>query len=231
MSDDIARLRNEYKERKRRLAGSDRYSPLNTANLFTIQQRQRKLVAAIKPFLDTSTQDRNILEIGCGVGGVLNEYMALGLSKSQLFGIDLLYDRLVEAHEKYPNFGLTCADGQSLPYQNEQFDIVLQYTAFTSVLDSSIKQNMAAEMKRVLKNDGLIIWYDFWLNPTNPQTEGIKPNEIRSLFPGCKYHFSKVTLAPPLARRIVPISWNAAMILESFKIFNSHYLGLIRKIL
>ena len=42
---------------------------------------------------------------------------------------------------------------------------------------------MAEEMVRVLrKPDGLIVWYDFWLNPTNKQTRGIRPTEIKKLF-------------------------------------------------
>ena len=71
-------------------------------------------------------------------------------------------------------------------------------------------------------------WYDFWLNPTNPQTRGIRPAEIRRLFPNCRYEFHKITLAPPIARRVVPISWMLALFLESLKIFNSHYLVAIR---
>jgi len=70
--------------------------------------------------------------------------------------------------------------------------------------------------------------YDFWLDPTNPQTRGIRPGEIRRLFPNCQYIFRKITLAPPLARRIVPLSWGLALFLESLGIFNSHYLATIR---
>ncbi len=231
MSDqDLIRLRQEYEDRKKRGTKKDIYSFWNKSNLFTIQQRQRTMVSTLKQFVDTSHQDRNILEIGCGAGGVLNEYKTFGLSRNQLFGIDLLLDRLVEANRNYPYLGVSCADGQKLPYQNDSFDLVLQYTAFTSVLDFNVKQNMAHEMLRVLKEDGIIIWYDFWLNPTNPQTKGVKPKEIRTLFPGCEYHFHKVTLAPPIARRIVPFSWPLALILESVKIFNSHYFAIIKKI-
>ena len=88
---------------------------------------------------------------------------------------------------------------------------------------------MASEMLRVLRIGGAILWFDFWLNPTNPQTGGIRPKEIRTLFPYCTYIFRKITLAPPIARRIVPFSWPLAQFLESFGIFNSHYLVLIRK--
>jgi hypothetical protein len=48
------------------------------------------------------------------------------------------------------------------------------------------------------------------------------------LFPNCTYEFHKITLAPPLARRIVPISWILALLLEKLKIFNTHYLVAIR---
>jgi len=70
--------------------------------------------------------------------------------------------------------------------------------------------------------------YDFRLNPTNPQTRGILPGEIKRLFPNCSYQFNRITLAPPLARRIVPLSWILAYGLERLTIFNSHYLVAIR---
>jgi len=49
-----------------------------------------------------------------------------------------------------------------------------------------------------------------------------------SLFPNCRYEFHRITLAPPIARRVVPVSWMLALFLESLKIFNSHYLVAIR---
>jgi len=83
-------------------------------------------------------------------------------------------------------------------------------------------------MLRVVNGHGMILWYDFWLNPTNPQTRGIRPGEIKRLFPNCRYEFHRITLAPPIARRIVPISWMLALFLENLKIFNTHYLVAIQ---
>jgi len=94
-------------------------------------------------------------------------------------------------------------------------------------------------MQRVLKPGGMILSYDFRLNPINPQTRGtsyfsIRPAEIKQLFPNCGYEFHRITLAPPIARRLVPISWGLCLFLESLKIFNSvpfgdtHYLVAIR---
>jgi hypothetical protein len=124
---------------------------------------------------------------------------------------------------------LTCSDGQRLPYRSGVFDLVLQYTVFTSVLDDQVRTNLANEMLRVLrKPGGLILWYDFWTNPTNRQTRGIRPAEIRRLFPGCRYDFQRITLAPPIARRLVPHSWLLGVMLEQLSVFNTHYLVAIR---
>ena len=77
----------------------------------------------------------------------------------------------------------------------------------------------------------MILRYDFRLNPTNPQTRGTRPKEIKRLFPGCAFEFHKITLAPPLARRVVPVSWMLACGLERLTIFNSHYLVAIHPLI
>jgi len=55
-----------------------------------------------------------------------------------------------------------------------------------------------------------------------------------SLFPNCLYEFHRITLAPPIARKLAPISWGLCLLLEGLKIFNiipfgdTHYLAAIR---
>lgn len=51
-----------------------------------------------------------------------------------------------------------CGNAENLPYEDESFDIVMQFTVFTSILDSEMKQNIAREMLRVIKPDGIILW-------------------------------------------------------------------------
>jgi ubiquinone/menaquinone biosynthesis C-methylase UbiE len=221
--DDIVRLRDEYEDRNRRFSGSDVYSWFNQANLFALQQRQRAILAALKKNGFTYLPGFSILEMGCGRGGVLSEYLSFGASPENLFGIDLLPDRLVHARHILPGSNFANADGQALPFASRTFNLVLQSTAISSILDPVLRRDICADMLRVLKPGGMILSYDFWLNPTNPQTRGIRPEEIRKLFPGCHYEFHKTTLAPPLARRLVPFSWVLALLLEKLKIFNSHY--------
>jgi SAM-dependent methyltransferase len=225
---DITRLREEYQDRKRRLAGSDLYSWFNPANLFAIQSRQRAILQALKQNGVTDLAALSILEMGCGGGGVLAEYLGFGALPEKLHGVDLLFDRLLHAHHTLPASGFSNADGCTLPFPARTFDLVLQSTALSSILDPDLRRHICADMLRVLKPGGLILSYDFWLNPTNPQTRGVTPVEIKRLFPNCSYQFHRITLAPPIARRLAPISWGLCLFLESLKVFNTHYLAVIR---
>lgn len=224
---DLDRLRLEYDARQQRLANSDIYSFFNLSYLFALQQRQRDTLKLLHRAGWSDFANKRVFEVGCGRGGVLIEYLAFGATS--LSGIDLLADRVVEAKARLPQAVLSCADGQHLPFACGSFDLVLQYTAFSSVLNDTVKRNMAREMLRVLHPGGLILWYDFWLNPINPQTRGIRLAEIKQLFPDCVYTSRRVTLAPPIARRLVRVSWLACALLEKFRLFNTHYLVAIRK--
>lgn len=225
---DIARLRNEYEQRKQRLAESDLYSLFNRANLFIVQQRQREVLTILKKNGITDLSNLLILEMGCGSGGVLTEYLGFGASPENLHGVDLLFNRLLHAHHNLPGSGFAKADGQSLPYSSKTFDLVLQYTAISSILDPEIRRNICSDMLRVLKPGGLILSYDFWLNPTNKQTRGLRLSEIRTSFSGCQISYKKITLAPTIARRLIPISWLLSALLEKLTVLNTHYLVAIR---
>jgi ubiquinone/menaquinone biosynthesis C-methylase UbiE len=171
-----------------------------------------------------------LLDVGCGAGGELLRWLSYGCLPANCAGIDLLPERIAQARLCLPTAtDLRQGDASQLPYPNTEFDIVTQLTVFTSILDKELRHAIAAEMLRVLKPKGIIIWYDFWLNPTNPQTCGIRPTEIRKLFPGCQYEFHRITLAPPITRRLAPISWLLCHLLEQIKLLNSHYLVAIRK--
>ncbi len=221
---DLRRLRDEYEVRDSKPSLSDKYSLFNPSNLYILQQRLRSTLELLSSNNIKSLRDKRILEVGCGRGEVLFEYLWAGAEPAELHGTDLIQNRVRDAHTALPNSLLTCSDGQNLPYPQQTFDLVFQYTVFSSILDTQVRSNLAREMLRVLKPTGMLVWYDFWYNPTNPQTRGIRPEEIRSLFPGCRYKFKKITLAPPIARRVVPVSWGLAQFLEGLRFLNSHFL-------
>jgi ubiquinone/menaquinone biosynthesis C-methylase UbiE len=118
----------------------------------------------------------------------------------------------------------------ALAFPDATFDLVVQSTVFTSVLDTTMKHQMAAEMLRVVKDDGFILWYDYHVNnPWNPDVRGVKRQEITQLFPGCRITLQRMTLVPPLVHLLVPYSWLTCYVLGKMPWLCTHYLGFISK--
>ena len=85
-------------------------------------------------------------------------------------------------------------------------------------------------MLRVLRPGGLLIWFDYLFdNPNNKDVRGIRMGEIRRLFPGCDVRLKRTVLAPPLARRIAPISTTFASMLGAIPWLCTHYIGAVEK--
>lgn len=225
---EVERLRAAYSGRVAQMTAAGAYSPANEAYLFAIQGRQRALLAALRGEGLWPVAGQDILEVGCGAGGVLLEWLGYGADPRRLHGVDLLAERVAAAHDRLPHLAINCASGAALPYADHSFDLVLQFTLFSSILDRAIGYTVASEMIRVLRPGGAILWYDFWINPLNKQTRGIRPDKIRDYYPGCRFSFDRITLAPPIARRLVPLSWFGASVLEKLKLLNTHYFAVIR---
>ena len=157
--------------------------------------------------------------------------MKWGARPENFAGIDLLPERVEKAGILCPS-GVTIKVGSAakLNFPDGSFDLVLQSTVLTSVVDPSLKRQIASEMLRVVKEKGLLLWYDYLVNnPWNPDVRGINKGEIARLFPGCKIELRLITLAPPLCRRLALYSWSACYLLERLRVFNTHYLGVITK--
>jgi ubiquinone/menaquinone biosynthesis C-methylase UbiE len=153
-----------------------------------------------------------------------------GVVAENLFGIDLLPERIKEAKRQYPSVYFTCGNAESLHYPDELFDIIIQSTTFTSILDKKMKKGIASEMIRVLKSNGVIIWHDYrFSNPLNRNAKGIDKDEIMSLFPNCSFSFKSVNLNPLIARPLARLSFRVCEILEKIRILRTHLLVVIRK--
>jgi len=222
----------------RSIHDDDFWTPTRLANLFLYQQRSRHLVRLLDRKGVLPLRDKRMLDVGCGTGDQLLEFEFWGAHRHHLAGIDLNETRISRSRARLtcppagqePGADIRCGDATDLPWADETFDVVSQSVVFTSIPLLPVKEAVAAEMLRVLKPGGAVIWYDFaYDNPSNRTVKGIGSREIRSLFPGCDVALQRVTLAPPIARRLVPISWMAALICEGLVVANSHYLGLIRK--
>jgi ubiquinone/menaquinone biosynthesis C-methylase UbiE len=208
-----------------------RYSHFNSGYLFTLQQRQRRVLRVLEQEGFQSLEEKRILEVGCGGGQWIRDLIQWGARPENLAGVDLLPDSIAEASVPCPaGVTLRCASAADIDFPDGQFDLVLQSTVFTSVLDERLKRQIAREMLRVLQPDGMILWYDFLVNnPWNPDVRGVKKREIRGLFAGCRVRLKRITLAPPIARRLARYGWTLCCLLEKIPLLCTHYLGAIRK--
>jgi hypothetical protein len=107
---------------------------------------------------------------------------------------------------------------------------VLAVTVFSSIFDTSMAANVAGEIERVLRPGGALLWYDFrYDNPSNRDVHGVRELEVRRLFPGLDGRLLGLTLLPPLARRLGPMTAVAYPILSRLPPLRSHLLGLLQK--
>ena len=223
-----ARIRTAYAKREEADA---RYSWFSAGYQFMVQQRERRLLALLRRYDCKNLAAKKILDVGCGTGQWLDDFIKWGAWPENITGIDLLPDRVTRARRLCsPAVRIQCASAAELPFSDARFDLVLQATVFTSILDPDLKRRVANEMMRVVKPEGLILWYDYHVNnPWNHDVRGVKRQEIAQLFPGCRIELERITLLPPLARVLARYSYLGCYLLEKLPPLCTHYLGVIRK--
>jgi SAM-dependent methyltransferase len=228
MAGELERIRLAYARR----TNCSAYSMFEPAQMLAVQERERKLLRLLARFgYSTALENARILDVGCGTGFGIREFLRWGARPENLYGIDLLPERIAQAKHLCPAATtLLCQSATEIGESNGSFDLILQSTVFTSILDAQMKQRIAAEMLRLLSPAGLIVWYDFHVsNPANPDVRGVPRKEVARLFPRCEIHLEKLTLAPPIGRRIARISHSLYAAFSAVGILNTHYLGVIKK--
>lgn len=226
---EIDRIRAEYSRRRREIP-ADFYQWNRPVNLFIQCQLMRDAIALLDRAKLFPLKGFKVADIGCGGGGWLLEFAQWGAEAKNLAGIDLNERRLAEAALMVAGADLRAGTADNLPWVDSSFDLVSQFTLFSSILSNAMRDAVAAEMLRILKPGGAVLWYDLLLNnPRNPNVRGIGLAEIHRMFPNCAVMTRRVTLAPPLARFVVPRSWILASMLETIPWLRTHHLHLIRK--
>ncbi len=222
-----SRLESAYARRR----NSSRYDLSNPAYTLLVREREEKVLHLQAKYGRASLASATILDIGCGTGNWLRDFVRWGAPPENLCGVDLLPDRVDQARKFSPlGVALTCQDATDLQLPDASFDLILQSTVFTSILNPMMKQLLAREMLRLVRPEGLILWYDFHVNnPWNRDVRGIPKAEIENLFPNCQVSLEKLTLAPPLGRLIAPLSARLYQALSRIKPLCTHYLGAICK--
>jgi SAM-dependent methyltransferase len=175
--------------------------------------------------------ESRVLEIGCGVGKNLQMLARMGVPATELYGIDLMEERVLGARRLLPEAHIQVGNGGALPFPDGYFDLVLLFTVLSSILDDNLAQRVASEAARVLSARGGVLWYDMRIrNPRNPNVRGIERKVLASLFPGFSLReLRSLTVLPPVARLIGGRMPGLYPALARVPLLRSHYLGLLRR--
>jgi len=217
-------------ERRNSAVEPDRYSPLNPEVWQSIHERQRVMLHFFARRGVTNFLDLKLVEVGCGAGGNLLEFLRLGFQPENLTGIELLEDRVAQANKVLPTGVVHVGDANSVEILPASQEIVFQSVVFSSLLDDDFQAKLAIRMWEWVKPGGGVLWYDFvYNNPCNTDVRGVPVKRIRELFPYGELIVRRVTLAPPIARRVCRLHPPLYTAFNLFPFLRTHVLCWIQK--
>ncbi len=112
---------------------------------------------------------KDVLEVGCGRGGGC-DFMCRYMSPGSLTGVDLSPNNIEQCKQHYTagNLSFRVGDAENLPFEDNTFDAVVNIESSHCYGSRAV---FFKQVRRVLRNDGLFMFADFWLKD---ETENIK---------------------------------------------------------
>lgn len=204
------------------------WHPRNPVSLYYRQAQQRGIIELLRS-ADLALEKLKVLDIGCGAGYHLSLLSHLGAEPVHLQGLDLMFERLQTARKLSPSAIIYCqGDGQHLPYPSRFFDLVCQFTVFSSIFDLGLRRAIAAEIDRVLQPHGWLLWYDMYRS-ISKHTRPIERHEIAQLFPGFEF-VHQCELHSRWISRLAPRSFLLCTLVDHLPgMRKTHLLCLLRK--
>jgi ubiquinone/menaquinone biosynthesis C-methylase UbiE len=206
-----------------------RWSGANPGNAMMLDERLEAADALVGDWTPNGLPGR-VLDIGCGGTTSLTPRLSADSGTiSTVVGMDILYERLARARSAGVTEPLMCGDGTQMPIRDNSIDLVTLYTVFSSVLDEHLRRAIADEIRRVLRADGAILWYDLRVpNPSNRNLGAITRRRLGSYFPEYRIASRSITLLPPLARRLGSRTRSLYPLLARVPPLRGHLLALLR---
>lgn len=146
---------------------------------------------------------KKYLEVGCGTGTNLCNLISWGVQAENLYGNDVFEPSLNKAKERLPK-EVKLQTGNFLDCNyNEKVDVIIFSTVLSFILDVNFQCACIKYAYDLLNEGGIILLYDFvYDNPKNKDVKGISLKPLIGLLPWKVVKFNRVTLAPPIARRL-----------------------------
>ena len=221
-------------ERYARRQPGSLYSALRPEVVLSTQEWQRKMLflfASTCGYTDVDLRSLKLVDVGCGFGGHLLDFLRFGFAPQNLLGIELLPERAAAARLRLPEaLRLHQGDASTADVAPASQDIVFQSVVFSSLLDDRFQQELAERMWSWVRPGGGILWYDFvYDNPANRDVRKVPVRRVRELFPGGHVTVRRVTLAPPISRRVCRIHPAAYHLFNLLPVLRTHVLCWIHK--
>jgi SAM-dependent methyltransferase len=218
----------------RRKAGGSLYSILRPEVILSTQEWQREslfMLGSVCGYTDADLRNLSLVDVGCGYGGHLLDFLRFGFAPHNLRGIELLPERAAAARTRLPELlSLHEGDATSAPIAPASQDVVFQSVVFSSLLDDTFQQELADRMWSWLRPGGGVLWYDFvYDNPSNPDVRAVPVGRVKALFPQGRMTVRRVTLAPPISRRACRIHPAAYHLFNLLPFLRTHVLCWIQK--
>lgn len=227
---EIKRIANVYRNYQENNKVQASWSIENLGNQLLLGERKDKLYYIISKFGYIPLKEFKILEVGCGTGNNLQQLYDWGANPNNLFGVDILKDRINQAKTKLPEYNFFHMNAEELTFDNEFFELILVFTVFSSILEKQMLANVSSEINRVLKKNGAIAWYDFrYNNPKNINVRGVSLKQIKDYFGNYECHIQSMTVFPTLVRKLGRLTPFVYPLLNTFPVLRTHYLGLLIK--
>jgi SAM-dependent methyltransferase len=166
-----------------------------------VQERERELSQLLRKHGIDSLDSTRAFEAGCSTGYNLRLMVQWGARPENQAGMDLDPAAVNYCRAHSPEIRVHEGSADSIPEQDESFDLSLAFTLFSSVPDEGVAEGIAAELFRITRPGGLILIYDMRRrNPGNHDVHPVGADDLRRWFPRCPMRVHPITLAPPLAR-------------------------------
>jgi len=194
-------------ERYARRGVNSVYAALRPEVVRSTHEWQRALLHVLSTvcrYSDADLRGLRLLDVGCGFGTHLLDFLRVGFAPEHLTGIELLSERAEAARRRLPSTVrvLQC-DASAADVEPGSQHIVFQSVVFSSLLDDGFQQALAQRMWDWLRPGGWVLWYDFiYDNPANRDVRGVPVARVRTLFPTARLDWRRVTLAPPISRAV-----------------------------
>ncbi len=108
------------------------------------------------------SRDSQILDVGCGYGRTLDELHHNGYRN--LIGIDFSKGMIVRGKEQFPYLDLRVKETDKIALPDASIDAAILFAVLTCIHTNEEQEQLIAELKRILKPNGILYVNDFLLN-------------------------------------------------------------------